>query len=190
MPMNYATFIDQVSKQSRFDRLLLQKFYQKQIYDKNTIKYAQYEQEFQEMWNTWVEESRNSMAVSQFFVNYGDKIFRAWLRIFFPFNTGEKQLILGIRAGGTPEDFVIHMFYRFSLQELSIIDDCLTNYKIREISQRSALTRIFLESFLSMRPIISKIVGYKYTLLVVESKILKKLEGRILHLEIAARPSE
>jgi hypothetical protein len=190
MTSDFEAFIEELSKECRFDRTLLKQYYETQIYSRRQAKYLHFEQIFRETWDKWVREKGNALVVSDFFVNYGDKLFREWLGLFFPFHTRGQRLILGFKGGGTYEDIVISMFYRFSLQELEIINKSFDKYKIREITPRAALTRMFLESFLVIYPVISKIVGYKYSLMLEESKILKKDQGRILHLEIVARPIE
>ncbi len=190
MPLDFATFINQISYKTRYDRGLLQRFLEQQIYNKNQIKCEQFELYFRAEWENWEKETKKSENVAGFFVKKGELLLRKWLNDFFPFNTGKQQLILGFKGGGTSEDFRFYIFYRFTTDELEIIEKSFINYKIREISQRAAITRIFLEIFLAMSPIISKVLGYKYSLMLEESKILSKSKARILYLELVARPLE
>ncbi len=189
--MKFAAFIENLAKESRFDRNLIKHTYETYIFTQRKDVYVKFELLCNELWKHYLKDNK-SIEVANFFVEHGDELFRAWLRIFFPFNIKQEQLILGFKAGGTPEDFAFHMFYRFSQEELEVITRSFEKYKIREISTRAALTRIFIEAFLSMQPTISKTVGYGYTLMLVDSKLLVKenVKGRVLHLEIAARPSE
>ncbi len=187
MSTGFKDFIEQLSKESRFDRKALQQIYEKKIFAQGGTKYTQYERIFKEEWDDWAKE-KGTEDIADFFIRKGDKLFRGWLQNFFPFYTGNKQLILGFKRGGTPEDIIIHVFYRFSQDELNSIDNSLS--RVGNMSPHTALSRVFLESFLAIRPIISKIVGYKYSLMVEESKFLKKAKGRILFLELIARPHE
>lgn len=184
MTMEFKTFIERLRKESRFNRRKLQQVYEKGIFSEGA-KYAQYERIFQGEWDEWTKDN-GTEKVADFFVTKGAKLFRGWLKHFFPFYTSNQRLILAFKRGGSPEDVVIHMFYRFSQEELQIMDQSL----IKNISRRTTLTRIFLESFLAMRHIITKVLGYKYTLVVEESQFLEKGHGRILFLELIARPQE
>ena len=186
--MSFQAFIEQLSKDSRFDRKRLQKIYEDHIFSKKEARLSRYENTFQAEWDDWAKE-KGTVDISEFFLKRGEKLLRGWLSNFFPFYTSNKRLILGIKKGGTYEDFIIDVFYRFSQEELESVDLSLSNNRI-DLTRRSALTRIILESLLAMRPIISKIVGYKYSLMIEESKFLKKANGRILFLEIVARSQE
>lgn len=187
----FNTFINTIAEITQFDRNNLQLFYQNMLEADNKTKYNKFLEEFQGVWDKWVEiNSSDEIDISQFFVEKGEQLFRNWFYTFFPFHTGTKQLILGFESGGTTEDIVIHMFYRFTMKELQIVDVSLAVNEIWGVPRTSALTRVFLEAFLAMRPIISKVIGYQISLMVEESKFLKKEQGRILFLEMVARPSE
>ncbi len=186
--MSFQAFIEHLSKESRFDRIRLQKIYEEHILSKKEGRISQYEKKFQAEWDDWAKE-KGIEDISDFFLNRGEKLLRGWLQSFFPFYTGNQRLILVLKKGGTPEDFIITVFYRFTQEELDSVDISLSNNRI-SLTRQSALTRVFLESFLAMRPTISNIVGYKYSLMVEESRFLKKADGRILFLEIVARPHE
>lgn len=188
MTLDFRTFVEELSKKSNFDRNVLRKIYEKKLQVDHKGEYAEYERRFVEDWDGWVKIN-GKMRVSEFFVEYGERIFRNWLQAFFPFYTGTRRLIIGVKAGGTIEDVIIDLFYRFSVEELESVNRILEGNSGR-ISCQAALTRIFLESLLAIRPIISKALGYQYSLMIEESKFLKKDNGRILFLEIVARPSE
>jgi hypothetical protein len=189
MTKDFQDFIKDL-EETRFDRKDLQRIYEDRIQNQNSNKYSEYQRQFQAAWDDWAKQNDpNARDVSGFFVKKGDEILRNWFREFFPFYSDKERLILGFKAGGTPEDIIIHMFYRFTLSELTSIEHSLKNIT-RNLSVRIALTRIFLESFLALEPLISKTVGYQYSLMVEESKFLTKKRGRILFLEIVARPHE
>ena len=186
--MDFAAFIDRLSKETRFDRKLIQQFFEKRI--KNEPIYGEFEQQFQKVWKDWMKEGGNGENISEFFVQNGEQLFRQLLTTLFPFNRDRKQIYMVFKEGGTPEDTIIHFFYRFSKRELESLNKAFAFYKIREVSQRAALTRLFLEAFLLLHPIISRAVGFQYSIMVDESKFLEKERGRILFLELVARPSE
>ncbi len=186
--MDFATFINRLSKETRFDRNLIQQFFEKRI--KSESMYSEFEQEFQKVWKDWMKEGGNGENISEFFVENGEQLFRKLLTTLFPFNRDRKQIYIVFKEGGTPEDIIIHFFYRFSKKELEALNKAFSFYKIREVSQRAALTRLFLEAFLVLHPIISRVVGFQYSMMVDESKFLEKERGRILFLELVARPSE
>ena len=186
--MSFQAFIEQLSRETKFDRNRLQKIYEQHIFSMKDEKLVRYESDFKAEWDDWAK-GNGKVDVSEFFFKRGKKLLRGWLSNFFPFYTSNKRLIISIKKGGTYEDFVISVFYRFSPEELMSVDLSLMNNNI-EMTRRSALTRIILEALLAMRPIISKVVGYKYSLMIEESKFLKKENGRILFLEIVARPQE
>lgn len=188
MTMSFQEFIEQLGKETRFNRIGLQRIYEKMIQN-NYNKLIRYQGKFQTEWDNWVK-ANGPEKVSNFFVQQGDTLFREWLEDFFPFYTGKEQLILGFKEGGTSEDFIINIFYKFTQIELNSLNNFLILNRMSDLSLRIALTRVFLESFLAMRPIISTVVGYKYSLVVEESKFLTKSQGRILYLELIARPSE
>ncbi|MHA1276224.1 MAG: hypothetical protein ACTSQI_00940 [Candidatus Helarchaeota archaeon] len=186
--MDFVAFIDRLSKKSRFDRNLLKRIYDKEL--RTQASYLKYEQKFQNEWDKWLAEGRNAENVSEFFVKNGTQLFQEWLRTMFPFNRDGRQLFLTLKEGGTPEDIIIQFFYRFSKRELEAVNKTFSYYKIREVSQRAAVIRVFSESILAIQPIISKIIGNQYSLMVDESKFLKKEKDRILFLELVARPRE
>ncbi|MHA1265073.1 MAG: hypothetical protein ACTSRS_07525 [Candidatus Helarchaeota archaeon] len=186
---DFKTFIEKISKKSRFDRPRLREIYQKHLLIEKGHHYSRYEREFTAKWNGWVRQN-SPLDVSKFFIQNGENLFRGWLREFSPFQTGNERLLIGVRGGGTPEDIIIHLFYKFSIEELEYMDCILEKHQITDLTRKSALTRLFLESFLSLKPIISKALGYKYALMLEEAKFLKKERGRILFLEIVARPED
>jgi hypothetical protein len=186
--MDFPAFINHLAKETRFDRNLLQQAYEREI--KTQAAYTGYKEDFQFIWDKWIGEGGNSENISEFFVANGEQLFRELLTSLFPFNRDRKQIYIVFKEGGTPEDIIIHFFYRFSKKELEALNKAFSFYKIREVSQRAALTRLFLEAFLMLHPIISGVVGFQYSMMVDESKFLEKERGRILFLELVARPSE
>jgi len=191
MTQEFRSFIDRLGRESRFDRNLLQKVFDNLIKNEYKVKYAQFKQSFQENWNDWLaKEGNKKEEVSKFFMKNGELMIRKWLGNLLPFTNSTQQLITGVKSGGTSEDLIIHLFYRFNQKELESIDLSIANNKIQEISRETALKRIFLESFLPLKNIISTTLGYKYSLMIEESKILTKEKGKILFLELTARPQE
>lgn len=187
--MSFEAFIEQLSKESRFDRTKLREIYEKKLLVEDKLKYMRFEIEFAEKWESWVKKN-GPEEVSEFFLMHGENLIREWLQNFFPFFTSSQRLIIGVKGGGTREDVLFHLFYKFTREELDSIDRSLAAHKITELSRGSAITRVFLESVLALSPIISRALGYKFSLMVEESKFLKKADGRILFLEIVARPQE
>lgn len=192
MTQEFRSFIELIGRESRFDRNLLQKVFANLIKNDYQIKYAQFNRFFQESWKAWIAIRGGSGKehISDFFMRHGETIIRKWLGDFLPFTSSKQQLIAGVKAGGTPEDLVFHIFYRFDPRELEFIDLTMSNNKIQDISRETALTRLFLESVLPLKTIISSALGYKYSLMIEETKILTKAKGKILLLEISARPQE
>lgn len=191
MTEEFRSFIELIGRESRFDRNLLQKLFAKLIKNDYQIKYAKFNLFFQESWKAWKAIRGPGKAhISDFFMRHGEIIIRKWLGDFLPFANSRQQLIAGVKKGGTPEDLVFHFFYRFDPRELEFIDLSISNNKIYEISRETALKRLFLESVLPLKTIISNALGYKYSLMIEESKVLTKAQGKIVFLEITARPSE
>jgi hypothetical protein len=191
MTQEFRSFIERLGRESRFDRNLLQKGFDQLIKTEYKVNYAQFKQSFQEKWNDWITKQGNKKEqVSEFFMQNGEQFIRRWLGEILPFTNSKQQLITGVKSGGTPEDLIFHMFYRFNPQELELIDRSISNNRIQEISRETALKRLFLEAFLPLKAIISSVLGYKYSLMIEESKVLTKARGKIVFLEITARPSE
>jgi len=191
MMRNFRSFIELLGRESRFDRNLLQKIFENLVKKEYKIEYTQFRQALQEKWNDWIEKNGNNKEqVSKFFMTNGEQIIRKWLGEILPFANNKQQLITGVKSGGTPEDLIIHMFYRFNQKELEAIDVTISNNRIQEITRETALKRIFLESFLPLKNIISSVLGYKYSLMIEESKVFTKENGKILFLEMTARPQE
>jgi len=191
MTQEFRSFIERLGRESRFDRNLLQKVFDQLIKTEYKRKYAQFKQSFQESWDDWITKQGNKKEhVSEFFSQNGEQLLRRWLGEILPFANSRQQLIIGVKSGGTPEDLIIHLFYRFNQKELELIDSSISNNRIQEISRETALKRIFLESFLPLKTIISSALGYKYSLMIEESKVLTKAKGKILFLELTARPQE
>ena len=189
MTQDFRSFIEQLGRESRFDRKLLQKVFEGLIQTGNKAQYAEFKQFFQESWNEWVKTGGKEQ-VSEFFMKNGEKIIRKWFGEFLPFTNNKQQLIVGVKSGGTREDVIIHMFYRFNQGELESIDLSLSSNMIREVSRETVLKRLFLESFLPLKNIFSSALGYKYSLMIEESKVLTKEKGKIIFLELTARPQE
>ncbi|MDD1777461.1 MAG: hypothetical protein LUQ65_04770 [Candidatus Helarchaeota archaeon] len=191
MTQEFRSFIERLGRESRFDRTLLQKTFDQLIKTEYRVKYAQFKQSFQESWQDWTANQGNKKEqVSEFFLQNGEQFIRRWLGEILPFTNSKQQLITGVKSGGTPEDLIFHMFYRFSQQELELLDRSISSNRIQEITRETALKRLFLEAFLPLKAIISSALGYKYSLMIEESKVLTKSKGKIVFLEITARPSE
>ena len=191
MTQQFRSFIEGLGRESRFDRNLLQRVFDQLIKTEYKVKYAQLKQSFQERWNDWIAKPGNKKEqVSEFFMQNGEQLIRRWLGEILSFTNSKQQLIIGVKAGGTSEDLIFHVFYRFNQQELELIDRSISSNRIQEISRETALKRLFLEALLPLKTIISSVLGYKFSLMIEESKVLTKARGKIVFLELTARPSE
>lgn len=185
MFFKFRDFIDNLARETNFDRMDMGGFFRKEIQSK-VLLIRSYKSIFQDSWDKW-QSKRSGSDVAAFFKSYGKDLLTSWLCKVFPFT--DKQLRVHFDEGGTNVDIILKTEYTYTAKETKFVEKVLNKKNIKDINKEIALIRALAETILSFPLIWTEYFGYEFTIMPENEEKSWRKGDFYLQMDFSARPS-